>query len=67
MSVIKVIEVMTESAESWEHATQLAVDHAAKTVRNIKSVWIQDFSAVVTENNVTLYRVNAKVSFSVDN
>ena len=60
MSVIKVIEVMTESSKSWEHATQLAVDHAAKTVRNIKSVWIQDFK-------ITMYRVNAKVSFSVDN
>ncbi len=66
MSVVKVIEVMTESAESWEHATQLAIDHAAKTVRNIKSVWVQDLSAVVTDNKVTMYRVTAKVSFSVD-
>ena len=66
MSVIKVIEVMTESAEGWEHAAQLAVAHAAKTVRNIKSVWVQDMSAVVTDGQITGYRVNAKVSFTVD-
>jgi len=66
MNTIKVIEIMTESPESWEHATQLAVEHAAKTVRHIKSVWIQDMSAVVSSGKITAFRVNAKVSFEVD-
>lgn len=66
MPVIKVIEVMTESSEGWEHATQLAVDHAAKSVRSIKSVYVNEMSAVVADNKVTKYRVNAKISFEVD-
>ena len=66
MPILKVIEVMTESSESWEHATQLAVDHANSTVRHIRSAYIQDFSAVVTEGKITRYRVNAKISFEVE-
>ena len=66
MQVIKVIEVMTESPESWEHATKLAVEHAARTVRNVKSVYVQDFSAVVADNAVTMFRVTTRISFAVD-
>jgi flavin-binding protein dodecin len=66
MPVIKVIEVMTESPESWEHATQLAVDHAKSSVRNIRSAYIKEFSAVVSDDKITMYRVNAKISFEVE-
>ena len=66
MSVIKVIEVMANSSKSWEEATQNAVKHAAKTVKNIKSVYVNEQSALVTGENVTEYRVNVKISFVVD-
>jgi hypothetical protein len=66
MGVIKVIEVMTESSESWEHATQLAVEHASQTVRNIRSAYVKELSAVIRDDKVTAYRVNTKISFEVD-
>ena len=66
MSVIKVLEVMANSTKSWEDAAQTAVTHASKTVHNIKSVWIEDQSAVVIENKIIEYRVTAKLSFEVD-
>lgn len=66
MPVLKVIEVMTESGESWEHAAQLAVDHANSTVRNIRSAYIKEFSAVVADGKISKYRVNAKISFEVE-
>jgi flavin-binding protein dodecin len=65
MAVVKVIEILAESEESWEAATQEAVAEAAKTVRNIKSVYIKDFQAIVEGNEVVNYRVDAKVSFVV--
>jgi flavin-binding protein dodecin len=65
MPVVKVIEVLAESGEGWEAATQEAVTEAAKTVRNIKSVYIKEFQAIVEGNEVTRYRVNAKISFVV--
>jgi flavin-binding protein dodecin len=66
MAVLKVIEIMAESPESWEKATQNAVDEVCKTVRNVESVYIQHFQAVVNEGKITKYRINAKISFTVD-
>ncbi len=63
MSTIKVIEIITESTESWEAAAQEAVATASKTIDNIKSVYVKDFQAIVEGNKIKKYRVNAKVSF----
>ena len=67
MSVVKVIELISESNESWEAAAQAAVTHAGKTVRNIKSVYMKDFQAIVNANKITQFRVTAKITFVVDN
>jgi flavin-binding protein dodecin len=66
MATLKVIEVLAESPKSWEEAAQLAVQKAAETVHNIKSIYIQEFLAVVEKGKITLYRVNAKISFALD-
>ena len=66
MSIVKVIEVMSNSTKSWEDATQNAVNHAAQSLHNIKSVWIEDQSAVIHNNKITEYRVSVKLSFEVD-
>jgi len=65
MSVLKVIEVMSNSSKSWEEATRKAVDHASKSVKNIKSVFVQSQSAVVDDGKVTEFRVNVKITFEV--
>lgn len=66
MSVKKVIELMSESSKSWEDAAQKAVDKASKTVKGIKSVWLQDFSATIDgKGNIETYRVNCKLTFEI--
>lgn len=65
MAVLKVIEVMASSGESWEDAVRDAVKSAAKTVKGIRSVYIQDQSAVVKDNYVTEFRVTCKITFAV--
>jgi flavin-binding protein dodecin len=65
MAVLKVIEIMASSDKSWEDATAAAVKMAGKTVKEIRSVYVQDMSAVVTKNKITEYRVNVKISFEV--
>ena len=47
MGVLKVIEVLSNSSKSWEDATRKAVIEASKSVKNIRSVYIQDQSATV--------------------
>lgn len=66
MAVMKVIELMASSSKSWEDATQTAVAKAGKSLKGIKSVWIQDQSATVdAKGKITAYRVTCKVSFEV--
>lgn len=62
---MKVIELMGASSKSWEDAAQMVVAEAAKTLGNIRSVYIQDFSAKVEGDKIVEYRVNAKVTFEV--
>jgi flavin-binding protein dodecin len=66
MSVIKVIEVIAESNKSWEDAAAEALKEASKTVRNIKSIYVQDMQAIVENNKIARYRVDAKISFLVE-
>lgn len=66
MAIIKVIEIMANSESSWEEATKKAISEASKSVRNIKSAYVQSQSVVVNEGNVTEFRVNLKVSFEVN-
>ncbi len=65
MAVMKVIEVMANSNKSWEDATKKAVSHASKSVKNIRSVFVQSQSAVVNDGEVTEFRVNVKLTFEV--
>ena len=65
MAVLKVIELMASSEKSWEDATKKAVKTAGKTIKGIRSVWIQDQSALVKDNEVAEFRVIAKISFEV--
>jgi len=67
MAVLKVIEIMASSEKSWEDATSIAVKTAAKTVKGIRSAYIQDMSAVVKENKIIEFRVNVRISFEVLN
>ncbi len=67
MSILKVIEILANSPASWEEATQNAVTHAAKSLRNIKSVNVSNQSAMVDDaGKITEYRVNVKISFEVE-
>ncbi len=66
MSILKVIEVLSSSPTSWEDATQKAVEKASKSVKHIRSVYVQDQSAQVKDGKVTEYRVNLKLTFEIE-
>lgn len=65
MSIAKVIELIGESEESFDDAVQQTLVEAKKTVQNIKSIWVENMTAVVEDGEITSYRVNAKVTFVV--
>jgi len=57
---------MSESPKSWEEAAKNVVTEASKTLRNIRSVYIKEFTAAVDNDKVASYRVNAKVTFEME-
>lgn len=65
MSIHKIIEVSASSPTGWDDAAQAAVDEAARTVKNIKHVYIQDLIAEVEDNKISSYRVHAKITFEI--
>lgn len=65
MAVLKVIEVLANSDESWEDATKKAVAEASKSVKNIRSVYVNEQSATVNDGKLKEYRVNVKITFEV--
>jgi len=65
MSLAKVIELIAEG-DSIEAAIDNAVAEASKSVRKIKSVYVENISAKVEDGKVSEYRINAKITFVVD-
>ena len=65
MSVLKVIEILSDSSKSWEDATAKGIAKAAKTLKGIKSAHVQNQSVTVSGGKVTSYRVNLKLSFEI--
>ena len=57
---------MANSDKSWEDAAQQAVIEASKTVKNIRSVYVQDHSAVARNNKIMEYRVTVKLCFEIE-
>lgn len=65
MAVMKVIEILANSSDSWEDATKKAIKKASESVKDIKSAFVQSQSVVVEGNDVKEFRVNLKVTFEV--
>ncbi|MEO1216773.1 MAG: dodecin family protein [Bacteroidota bacterium] len=66
MAVMKVVELMANSPTSWEDATKKAIKKASKSIKNIRSAFVQSQSVVVKDDEVSEFRVNLKVTFEVD-
>ena len=65
-TIVKILEVIAQSDKSFDDAAQQAVREAAKSVRGIKTIWIDNFSGVVEGDRIVEFRVNAKLSFLVE-
>ena len=66
MAVLKVIEILADSDESWDDAAAHAVRKASRSVKNIRSAHVRSQSVTVKDGEVDKYRVNLKVSFEVE-
>jgi dodecin len=66
MAIVKVIEVIAGSNKSFDDAVRVALTEAKRTVKNIRSIYVQEMKANVENGEITSYGVNAKISFEIE-
>jgi flavin-binding protein dodecin len=65
MTVAKIVELIGSSPNSWEEAAANALAEAAKTIRNIRSIYVKRCNAKVKDNKIVEYRAVVKIAFTV--
>ncbi|MBW6455987.1 MAG: dodecin family protein [Trueperaceae bacterium] len=65
-AMVKVIEVLAQSEKSWDDAARVALEEASRTLRGIQSIYVKDMQAIVKDNRIVQYRLNAKISFLLE-
>ena len=65
MAVMKTIEVLSESDTSFEDAIENAVKRTGKTVKNIRSAYVNEMHTSIKDNKISKFRVNVKITFEV--
>ena len=63
MAVAKVTEITASSTKSFEDALRAGIARADKTLKNVKSAWIQEQKVKIEGGKITEFRVNMKVTF----
>jgi dodecin len=67
MSVAKVSEIIASSPKSFDDAVKVGVARAHKTLKNLKSAWVESQQVKLDDNGqITEYRVQLKVTFIID-
>jgi flavin-binding protein dodecin len=67
MSVASISEIKASSTVSFDDAIKQGMKRATKTLRNVKSAWVQNQDVRVDENgDITEYRVQLKVTFILE-
>ncbi|MGO4904580.1 dodecin family protein [Flavobacterium sp. W20_MBD1_R3] len=66
MSTLKVIEILCSSEISWEDATRKGVAKASQSIKHIRSVYVHEQSAKVSDGSITEFRVNLKLTFELE-
>lgn len=66
MSTAKIIEITSESPESYEDAIERGIEEASRTIANIQSAWVQDHWVLLRDGQERKHRVSLKVTFVID-
>ena len=62
-SVYKIIELVGTSTESWERAAAVAVETAAKSLRDLRIAEVVELDMQLSEGKVIAYRAKVRLSF----
>ncbi len=66
MSIARVTEIKSSSPKGFDEAIRAGVERANKTLKNVKSAWVENQEVLVEGGKVTEYRVQMKVTFVLE-
>ena len=67
MSVASISEIKATSTKSFDDAIKQGVKRATKTLRNVKSAWVENQDVRVDENgDISEYRVQLRITFILE-
>ena len=66
MAVIKTIDLVGVSTESWRDAAEQALKEASKTIRGITSMEVLDTSCTVSNGVITEYLTHVRIRFRIE-
>ena len=64
--VYRVTEVIGTSTQSWEHAAQIAVNVASKSLRDLRIAEVAKLDMKVEGGKIVAYRARILLSFKYD-
>ncbi len=65
MAVIKTIDLVGVSTESWRDAAQKALEEASKTLRGVEGFNVLETSAVVDDGQISEYHTHVRIKFRI--
>ncbi len=66
MAVIKTIDLVGVSTESWRDAAQQALDEASRTIRGITGMDVLDTSCHVADGQISEYLTHVRIKFRIE-
>jgi flavin-binding protein dodecin len=67
MTVARVTEIKSSSTKSFDDAIKAGISRSHKTLKNVKSAWIENHEVLVDEKGeICEYRVQLKVTFILE-
>jgi flavin-binding protein dodecin len=66
VAVIKTIDLVGVSSESWRDAATQALAEAAKTLRGIEGMEVLETSAVVEDDQIKEYQTHVRIRFRIE-
>jgi len=66
MSIARTTEISASSNKSFEDAVRKGIKRFSKTIKHVEGAWVKEQKVVVSDGEVSDYRVTMKVTFVLD-
>jgi flavin-binding protein dodecin len=66
VAVVKTIDLVGVSTDSWHHAAKEALAEASKTLRGIESMDVLETSCTIVDNGIAEYLAHVRIKFRIE-